>query len=103
MTNFSAFIRIISYVIFFSLFLACGSVAEELKITWAKHVGWIGSGLCIFLIANYSKSAIEFQERVFNRRRKLIWNGWLPTVIMGLALFFVLLFMAIDGRTNGAL
>ena len=96
-------IRLISYAIFLSLFLACGSVAEELKLVWSKYVAWFCPAIWLFFIANYSKHAIEWQGKFFGKNRKLIWNGWLPLAAMGLALIFLLFSMAIEGRSNGAI
>ena len=103
MKNILTSIRLISYVVFLLLLIACGSVAEELKLVWSKYVAWIYPGIRLFFIANYSKHAIEWQGKVFGRKNKLIWNGWLPLAAMGLTLFFLLFLMAIEVRSNGAI
>ena len=103
MKNILTSIRLISYVVFLLLLIACGSVAEELKLVWSKYVVWLCLGIWIFFIANYSKHAIEWQGRFLGKEQKLIWNGWLPLAAMGLSLFFLLFAMAIEGRSHGAI
>lgn len=103
MSNIVAAVKVTFYAVFMVLFFACGSVTEELGLKWSKYIAWLGLGLWIFLISNYSQSAVKLQNKILGRKIKLMWNGWLPMVAMAIALLFILVCMAIEGRSHGAL